>query len=95
VYNDVQEILLTKDGTPAKRDAECDPVPDETPSDSSAASSETDNQGSSTGGTIAVAIGVLAALLGALGFAVLNADSLPLPPAAKSALQQLRSQLPF
>ena len=95
VYNDVQEILLTKDGTPAKRDAECDPVPDETPSDSSSASSGTDNQGSSTGGVIAVAIGVLAALLGALGFAVLNADSLPLPPAAKSALNQVRGQLPF
>lgn len=97
VYNDVQEILLAKDGTPAVRDAKCDPVTTDPQQDSSSTSSDVqkEDEGSSTAGKVAIAVGVVAALLGAIGFAVLNADSLPLPPAVAAALKQVREALPI
>ena len=82
VYNDVQEILLDKDGRPTKRDVKCDPA---------SGSSQQDSSSSSALAGVGIAVGVLAALLGALGFVALNADALPLPPAVKAAIEQARS----
>lgn len=93
VYNDVQEILLAKDGTPAKRDVQCEPVEEELEDTSSSASSTQGDKGSSAIAGVGIALGVLAALLGALGFVALNVDSLPLPPAVKTALDQGRAAL--
>lgn len=84
VYNDVQEILLKKDGTPAARGTSCEQP---------AAPTTQDNKGSSVAAGVGIALGVLAALVGSLGFVALNADTLPLPPAVQQAIAQGRAML--
>lgn len=93
VYNDVQEILLKKDGTPAARGTACEEPAAPTTQDGSSTSSKNDGKGSSAAAGIAIALGVLAALVGSLGFVALNAESLPLPPAVKQAIAQGREML--
>lgn len=95
VYNDVQEILLTKHGTPAKRDAACEPITEQPEGSSNGSSASSAPGGSSIAARATVVLGVLAALVGGLGFVALNADKLPLPPVIKDAIEQGRTVLPF
>ncbi|WP_290343149.1 hypothetical protein [Corynebacterium auris] len=84
VYDDVQEILLAKDGSPAQRGTTCEVK---------SGSSGSANAASSVAAGLGITAAVVAALLGALAFVALNADSLPLPAAVSNALEQGRQAL--
>lgn len=82
VYNDVQTIYLTKEGTPAPRGTECVPLaetPDETPMPTPTPSAEPGEKlssASAAGISIAVILGVIAGLAGGRFLAPLVRDFL-------------------